>query len=176
MALAVRRGELSRSEVDDNVKEIVDGKMTNKQIEDFAKTTHKGLSQHVKESLDIIYFVVIKPGFLHLAQEILEVYKENGFELQKIRTTKLSKEFARKLYTVHKKEDFYNDLVNYMSSGLSMALQFGLGNHAMTEDTLKQLLNIKDKIRDEHSESDMRNVIHSSDSWENARKESEIYF
>jgi nucleoside diphosphate kinase len=63
-----------------------------------------------------------------------------------------------------------------MSSGLSMALQFGLGNHAMTEDTLKQLLNIKDKIRDEHSESDMRNVIHSSDSWENARKESEIYF
>ena len=43
MALAVRRGELSRSEVDDSVKEIVDSKMSDKEIEDFAKTPRKGL-------------------------------------------------------------------------------------------------------------------------------------
>jgi hypothetical protein len=35
MALAVRRGELKRSEVDDEVLDIVDGKMTDKQIRDF---------------------------------------------------------------------------------------------------------------------------------------------
>lgn len=51
MALAVRRGELKRSEVNDEVLDIVDGKMTDKQIEDFAKTPHKGLKEYLKECL-----------------------------------------------------------------------------------------------------------------------------
>lgn len=51
MALAVRRGELKRSEVDDEVLDIVDGKMTDKQIRDFAKTTHKGLKEYLHECL-----------------------------------------------------------------------------------------------------------------------------
>lgn len=51
MALAIRRGELKRSEVEQDVLDIVDGKMTDKQIEDFAKTKHKGLKYHLKESL-----------------------------------------------------------------------------------------------------------------------------
>lgn len=51
MALAVRKGEMKRSEVDKNVLDIVDGKMTDKEIEDFAKTSHKGLPEHLKESI-----------------------------------------------------------------------------------------------------------------------------
>ena len=42
MALAVRRGELKRSEVNKDVLDIVDGKMTDKEIEDFAATKHEG--------------------------------------------------------------------------------------------------------------------------------------
>lgn len=52
MALAVRKGEMKRSDVDKNVLDIVDGDMTNKEIEDFAKTSHKSLSQHLKESMN----------------------------------------------------------------------------------------------------------------------------
>lgn len=52
MALAVRKGEMKRSEVNQDVLDIVDGEMTNKEIEDFAKTSHKGLPQHLKESLE----------------------------------------------------------------------------------------------------------------------------
>ena len=51
MALAVRRGELKRSEVNQSVLDIVDGDMTNKQIEDFTKTSHKGLKEHLIECL-----------------------------------------------------------------------------------------------------------------------------
>lgn len=51
MALAVRRGEMKRSEVNKDVLDIVDGDMTDKEIEDFAKTKHKGLKDHIKESL-----------------------------------------------------------------------------------------------------------------------------
>ena len=49
MALAVRRGELKRSEVEQSVLDIVDGEMTDKQIEDFAKT--KGLKEHLESLL-----------------------------------------------------------------------------------------------------------------------------
>lgn len=52
MALAVRKGEMKRSDVDKNILDIVDSDMTNKEIEDFAKTSHKSLSQHLKESIN----------------------------------------------------------------------------------------------------------------------------
>ena len=51
MALAVRKGEMKRSDVDKNVLDIVDGDMTDEQIEHFATTSHKGLKQHLKECL-----------------------------------------------------------------------------------------------------------------------------
>jgi hypothetical protein len=51
MALAVRRGELKRSEVEAEVLDIVDGDMTDKQIEDFASTKHKGLKEYINNSL-----------------------------------------------------------------------------------------------------------------------------
>jgi hypothetical protein len=51
MALAVRRGDMKRSEVEQEVLDIVDGKMTDKEIEDFAKTKHKGLKEYIKEKL-----------------------------------------------------------------------------------------------------------------------------
>ena len=50
MALAVRRGELKRSDVNDSVLDIVDSDMTNKQIVHFAKT--KGLRESLIESLE----------------------------------------------------------------------------------------------------------------------------
>lgn len=47
MALAVRRGELKKSDVLD----IVNSEMTDKEIEDFASTKHNGLKNHLKESM-----------------------------------------------------------------------------------------------------------------------------
>lgn len=49
MAHAVRSGKLKRSDVNKYVLDIVNSDMTNKEIEDFAKT--KGLKEHLLESL-----------------------------------------------------------------------------------------------------------------------------
>ena len=49
LALAFKRGEVKSSEVSDEIKGIVD-RMSEKEIEDFAKTTHKGLPK-MKEQL-----------------------------------------------------------------------------------------------------------------------------
>jgi hypothetical protein len=51
MALAVRRGDLKRSDVEDSVLDIVDSDMTDKEIEDFASTKHKGLKESLIEAL-----------------------------------------------------------------------------------------------------------------------------
>lgn len=51
MALAVRRGEMKRSEVDKSVLDIVDGDMTDKEIEDFARTKYKELKEYLNEQL-----------------------------------------------------------------------------------------------------------------------------
>ena len=51
MALAVRKGEMKRSDVYKEVLDIVDGDMTDKEIEDFAKTSHKSLKEHLMENL-----------------------------------------------------------------------------------------------------------------------------
>lgn len=48
MALAVRKGKLKRSEVNDSVLGIADSDMSNKQIEDFTKLD---LKEHLIESI-----------------------------------------------------------------------------------------------------------------------------
>lgn len=53
MALAVRKGEMKRSEVSQEILDIVDGDMTDKEIEDFASTKHKGLKEYIKEQLEL---------------------------------------------------------------------------------------------------------------------------
>jgi hypothetical protein len=50
LALSVKRGETPRSEASDEVLNIVDT-MSEKQIEDFASTSHKGLPQTVEQRL-----------------------------------------------------------------------------------------------------------------------------
>ena len=52
MALAVRRGEMSRKDANKSVLDIVDSEMTDKQIEDFATTSHKSLKEHLMESIE----------------------------------------------------------------------------------------------------------------------------
>lgn len=51
MALAIRKGDMSRSLADKSVLDIVDSDMTDKEIEDFASTKHKGLKEYLKENL-----------------------------------------------------------------------------------------------------------------------------
>lgn len=50
MALAVRRGEMKRNEVDKNVLDIVDSDMSTKDIEDFAKAKRSTLKEWLERS------------------------------------------------------------------------------------------------------------------------------
>ena len=60
-----------------------------------------------------------------------------------------------------------------MSSGVTRAMIF---TKETNKDEFKEATRIKDVIRDKWGESDMRNVVHSSDSKENMEHEAGIYF
>ena len=117
---------------------------------------------------------VLKPGFIgpEFTVPIFDLFKEYGYKIIKTKTKQLLEIEARQLYKVHEKEDFYDDLCKYMSSGPSTAMIL----YKKSDNIFKDFEKLKDKIREEYGESDMRNVIHSSDSYKNFTHESQVYF
>ena len=116
--------------------------------------------------------VVIKPGFENLLGTLCDLFKQNGYKIIKTKTKQLLLSEAEELYKVHAQEDFYEDLCKYMSSGLSTAMIL----YKKSDNIFKDFETLKDKIREEYGESDMRNVIHSSDSYKSFTHESQVYF
>lgn len=132
----------------------------------------KQLKEYLTDPKKDEVFVIIKPGFLKKSDEIMKTIKDEGFELVKTRTKLLTLKEAQTLYKIHKEEEWYKPLCDYMASDLSLGLLF----RSKDKDPLKKMGEIKDKIRKEFGESDMRNVMHSSDSYEHMLDEQCIYF
>ena len=117
-------------------------------------------------------FVVIKPGFENIACKLEEEFKKNGYKTVKMRSKRLLLDEAKEMYIMHKKEDFYESLCKYMSSGVTIAYIL----KKKSDNIFKEFAELKDKLREQYGESDMRNVIHSSDSYEHMLEEQQIYF
>lgn len=120
-------------------------------------------------------FVIIKPGFLKESQAIIKEFTDRGWKTERTRTKKLLLSEAKRLYDIHKKEDWFNDLCAYMSSDLSTGILF-TKDKPMSKKMFDETNKIKDIIRKKFGESDMRNAIHSSDSLERLQIERGIYF
>lgn len=123
----------------------------------------------ILEVMDKLEFVIIKPEFLRYQQEIEDILLSNGFSINKKLKKTLSLDEAMNLYKMHESEDFYEDLCKYMSSGDSIG-------YILNNRKNKDLSKLKDQIREKYGRSDMKNVMHSSDSQENVTRESKIYF
>lgn len=140
-------------------------------MEDLSKFLTKNMNDPMRSNHVL---AVVKPGFDSLLGTLCDLFKDNGYEIVKTKTTKLSLADAKQLYKVHSKEDFYDDLCEYMASGLTTA--FILKKKTPVFDVFKDFEKLKEKIREEYGESDMRNVLHSSDSYKSFTHEAGIYF
>lgn len=120
-------------------------------------------------------FTVIKPGFLDKAQDIIDIFKKAGWNVGQTIIKQLTLKEAHELYNVHKKEKWYDDLCEYMSSGPSRAIIYQRPGR-ITEDTFKSVEKLKDDIRERWGVDDCRNVMHSSDSMSGMEHEKSIYF
>ena len=125
---------------------------------------------------------IIKPDAVekNVIGKIIDRFETNGLRIAAMKKIKLSKEDAAKFYEVHKERPFFNDLVEYMTSGpvVVMVLE---GENAVAKN--RELMGATDPkeaapgtIRADFAKSIEANAVHGSDSLENAQKEIAFFF
>lgn len=125
---------------------------------------------------------IIKPGAVknrHIG-EILTKIEHSGFTIAAIKTLQLSLEEAAEFYDIHRERPFFQELIEFMSSGPVIAMIL-LKENAVAD--FRQLIGATDPaeaadgtIRKLFAESKSHNAIHGSDSDENAEKETLFFF
>jgi nucleoside-diphosphate kinase len=125
---------------------------------------------------------ILKPDCLQkkLQGKIIQHILDAGFEMKGIRLIKLTKTSAEIFYAVHKEKAFYERLVEYMTSG--PVIPIALVKENAVED-FRKLIGATDPqkaeegtIRKLYAESIERNIVHGSDSPENAIIEINHFF
>ncbi|MBE38066.1 MAG: nucleoside-diphosphate kinase [Flavobacteriales bacterium] len=127
-------------------------------------------------------FTMIKPDAVQNGYSglILAKIEEAGFKIVAMKITKLSKESARLFYEIHQEKPFFDDLVNYMTSGPIIAAILEKENAVLDFRELIGNTNPKEAkegtIRQMYAKSIDANAIHGSDSDINASIEGEFHF
>jgi len=129
-----------------------------------------------------ITFTIIKPFAVsngHIGP-ILNKIHDGGFRISAMRMLWLTKGEAERFYEVHKDRPFYNDLVEFMTSGNILVAILEKDN--AVED-YRKLIGATDPdkaeegtIRKEFAESMRANAVHGSDSDANANIEASFFF
>ena len=129
-----------------------------------------------------ITFSMIKPTALknnHIGH-IISMISDAGFRVIAIKMTHLSKEQAQRFYSVHEGKEFYDRLVDFMSSGPIVAMILKKDN--AVED-YRKLMGSTDPakaaegtIRKLYATNMTMNAVHGSDSDENAALEARFFF
>ena len=125
---------------------------------------------------------IIKPDSTEkkVIGQIIKMISEAGFNILGMRMTKLTREQAGSFYEVHKERPFYNDLIEYMTSG--PVVPVALEKENAVEDFRKLIGATNPENADEgtvrklYGESIERNAVHGSDSDENAAIEIGFFF
>ncbi len=125
---------------------------------------------------------IIKPDAVAAgnAGNILALLEKKGFIIRGLRMLRLSTEQARAFYAVHRERPFYDDLVQFMTSGpvIPAALE-----HDDAVSYLRQVMGATNSaeaadgtVRALYGTNIERNAIHGSDSTENAAIELAFFF
>ena len=125
---------------------------------------------------------IIKPDAVerNLENEIKEMFKNTGFNIQKEKKIQITKLEAEQFYKVHETKPFYNDLCAYLSSGPIIVMILEHESAVLRNRDLMGATNPKDAeegtIRKKYGISIDKNSVHGSDSIENAKKEIDFFF
>ena len=127
-------------------------------------------------------FTAIKPDGVQrgLIAEIIGRFENKGFKLVGLKQLIPSKELAEKHYGVHKDRPFFNDLVNFISSGPVIAMVWEgsgvIANARKLIGATNPLESDPGTIRGDFAINIGRNIIHGSDSKDTADFEINLWF
>ncbi|WP_338599928.1 nucleoside-diphosphate kinase [Sulfolobus tengchongensis] len=127
-------------------------------------------------------FVMIKPDGVKrgLIGEIISRFEKRGLKIIALKMVKMSRETAERLYEEHKGKNFFEDLINYVTSGPVVCMV--IEGDEVVQVVRRMIGNTDPKeappgtIRGDYALSKSENVIHASDSLEKAQREMSIFF
>jgi nucleoside-diphosphate kinase len=125
---------------------------------------------------------IIKPDAVgqNMIGNIIEYFEREGLSVVAVKMLHLSVDQAKTFYAVHKERPFYQELVEFMTSGpvLVMVLQ---GENAVARN--REIMGATDPsqaaagtIRADFATSIERNAVHGSDSLQTAKTEIAFFF
>ncbi len=129
-----------------------------------------------------ITFSIIKPNAVRTgkAGPILAMINEGGFEIAALRMVRMTLRQAESFYEVHKGKSFFDDLVEFMTSGPVFVM---ILRHENAVNEFRKLIGATDPakaepgtIRKIFAVSVQMNAVHGSDSDENAIREANFFF
>jgi nucleoside-diphosphate kinase len=126
--------------------------------------------------------VLIKPDAVRrgLAGEIISRLEKKGLKIVAMKMLHMDKDLAQRHYAIHKGKAFFDDLVNFITSSPVIAIIFQ-GKNAV--EIIRQMMGETDPakassgtIRGDFGIDIGHNLVHGSDSLENAVKEIDLFF
>lgn len=125
---------------------------------------------------------ILKPDCVKrkLTGKAIDFIESNGFQIISMKKIKLDRAQAEAFYAIHKSKNFFNDLIMFMTSGPCIAMVLKK-NEAVSE--FREIIGSTDPknakegtLRRLYADNVQENVIHGSDSVENAKKEIAFFF
>jgi nucleoside-diphosphate kinase len=126
--------------------------------------------------------VLIKPDAIQrgLAGEIISRLEKRGLKIVAMKMLHMDKNLAQRHYAIHKGKAFFDDLVSFITSSPLIAIVFQ-GKNAV--EIIRQMMGETDPakalsgtIRGDFGIDIGHNLVHGSDSLENASKEIDLFF
>ncbi|MFZ3062943.1 MAG: nucleoside-diphosphate kinase [Actinomycetota bacterium] len=126
--------------------------------------------------------VIIKPDGVRkrLIGEIISRFENRGLKIAELKLVRFSVEAARRLYDIHEGKDFFDDLVNFVTSGVVVAMILE-GESAVS--VVRSMIGATNPleaqpgtIRGDFALSIGENIVHAADSPERAQKEIVLLF
>lgn len=126
--------------------------------------------------------IIVKPDAVQrgLTGEIIRRFENRGLRLAGMKLIHISRDLAKRHYAIHEGKPFFNGLIDYITSApvVVMALE-GTQAVAIARNTIgatKPVEAAAGTIRGDFGLEVGRNLVHGSDSPENAVKEISLFF
>lgn len=126
--------------------------------------------------------VLVKPDAMKrgLAGEIISRLEKRGLKIVAMKMLRMDRALAEKHYAIHKGKAFFEDLIEYITSGPIIAAVFE-GERAI--EAIRQTMGATDplkaapgSIRGDFGLNIQENLVHGSDSPESAGREISLFF
>jgi nucleoside-diphosphate kinase len=126
--------------------------------------------------------ILLKPDCVQrrLVSEVLSRFENKGLRIVGLKFLQASSSLAEKHYEVHKERPFYGSLISFLTSGPTVALVLeGLEAVKVARNLIGATYGVEaapGTIRGDFSISRQNNLVHGSDSVDNAKIEIALWF